>query len=170
MNIETERLVLEPVAPADRPAVHEMFTEPGVRRIIFDDVILAPEQTAEIIGKSVSLFEASRFGLWLARTKASMPQSARALVGFGGLWYFRDPPELELLYGVRDAQLKRGYGREIARALVGHAAGTLGMPELRASTHPSHADSRRVLDDLGFRFERHAVVGGLDTVFYTKRL
>jgi ribosomal-protein-alanine N-acetyltransferase len=164
MIIGTERLVLMPVAPADQAAVHEMFTEPGVRRIIFDDVILAPEQTAEIIGKSVSLFETSRFGLWLART------NTRALVGFGGLWFFRDPPELELLYGVRDAHLKRGYGREIARAIVSYAADTLAMSELCASTHPSHVDSRRVLEDLGFVLERQAVAGGLDTVFYRRSL
>ena len=162
MIIETARLVLEPVAPADQAVVHEMFTEPGVRRIIFDDAILAPEQTAEIIAKSETLFAESRFGLWLARA------SATELVGFGGLWYFRDPPELELLYGVRDGQLKRGYGREIARAVVRYAADTLGMAELKASTHPSHADSRRVLDDLGFIFERQAIVAGLDTVFYRK--
>jgi len=90
-------------------------------------------------------------------------------VGFGALWYFRDPPELELLYGVSDTHVKRGYGREIARAIVAYGFDTLQMPEIRASTDPAHGDSRRLLDDLGFTFERQAVVGGLDTVFYFKR-
>jgi ribosomal-protein-alanine N-acetyltransferase len=161
MTIVTARLVLEPVAPADQAALHEVFTEPGVRRVIFDDVVIPLAQTTEIIARSVHLFGASRFGLWLAR-------ASDQLVGFGGLWYFREPPELELLYGVRDAQVKRGYGREIARAIVEYAVQTLGFTEVRASTHPAHADSRRVLDDLGFTFERQANVGGLDTVFYKK--
>lgn len=166
MTLDSERLVLQPVAPADHARLHAMFTEPGVRRMIFDDTIIPPEQTAAIIAQSEELFATRRFGLWAARLKHE-PAALVTLVGFGGLWYFRDPPELELLYGVGDAYVKRGYGREIARAVVRYGFDGLGMQEIRASTHPAHLDSRRVLDDLGFTFERQAVVSGLDTVFYT---
>ena len=165
MIIATERLALRPVAPDDHAELHALFTQPGVRRVIFDAETIPAEQTTEIIDKSRALFTERGFGLWVARVT-----DGNVMVGFGGLWYFRDPPELELLYGIGDAFGKRGYGREIARAIVDHAFASLGMRELRASTHPSHGDSRRVLEALGFVCERRATVGGLDTVFYTKTL
>lgn len=138
-----------------------MFTQPGVRRFVFDDQAIAAERTAEIIAKSGTLFATERFGLWLAET-AIEP----TLVGFGAFWYFRDPPELELLYGVADAYTGQGFGREIARAIVSYGFDILTMPLIRASTDADHARSRRLLVDLGFRLERQAIVNDLDTVFY----
>ena len=168
MNIDTARLVLRPVAPEDQAELHALFTQPGVRRFVFDDQILPSDSIADIIGKSEELFRTQRFGLWLARLKSD-PATAPDSIGFGAFWYFRDPPELELLYGVADAQVQQGYGREIARAVVAYGFTTLAMAEVRASTDASHAASRRLLDALGFAFERQEVVGGLDTTFYTLR-
>lgn len=132
-----------------------------MRRFVFDDVILTEMRTAALVEQSVALFAERGFGLWMARSHQD-----DALVGFGGLWYFRDPPELELLYGVADESTGRGYGREIAGALVGDAHGRLGMTAVRASTDEGHTQSRRLLDDLGFRLERAAVVEGRATAFY----
>ena len=168
MTLASERLVLRPVAPTDHAALHGMFVQPGVRRIVFDDQVIPPEQTAGFIATSQRLFETERVGLWTAQLKPGLGGDDVSLVGFGGLWYFRDPPELELLYGVGDNQTKRGYGREIARTITDYGFKVLGMREIRASTHPAHHNSRRVLDDLGFVVERESVVDGIDTVFYRK--
>jgi RimJ/RimL family protein N-acetyltransferase len=168
VTLDTDRLILCPVAPADHARLHALFTQPGVRRVIFDDEIIPSDRTVDIIRTSEACFTKERFGLWLARLKPFTAEDV-APIGFGALWYFRDPPELELLYGVGDSHVKRGYGREIARAIVQYGFSTLHMPEIRASTDPAYTDSRRLLDDLGFTFERQAVVHGLDTVFYSRR-
>jgi ribosomal-protein-alanine N-acetyltransferase len=161
--IHTGRLRLRPVVPADQPALHALFTQPGVRRFLFDDEVLSTERTEEIIRTSQELFARENRGLWIAQ----LPQDGTA-VGFGALWYFRDPPELELLYGVGDDYVKQGYGREIARAVVDYGFGVLRMPSIRASTDAGHTDSQRLLDDLQFTLERRATVAGLDTVFYVR--
>jgi len=168
MILETARLVLRPVRPQDHAGLQAIFTQPGVRRYVFDDEVITAEQTTEIICTSGDLFRTQQFGLWLAR-RQSEPVASEDPVGFGALWYFREPPELELLYGVADAELKQGYGHEIARAVVNHGFATLRMPEIRASTDAAHAASRRLLDALGFTFERQAIVGKLDTAFYSLR-
>ena len=146
----------------DQSTLHALFTQPGVRQFLFDDEIIPPEKTAEIIETSRGLFEERGYGLWLARHGA-------AAVGFGGFWHFRDPPERELLYGVADDRAGQGYGREIARAIVQYGVAALQMHEVRASTDAAHAASRRLLEEIGFRFERQAMVGALDTVFYVLR-
>lgn len=161
-RIRAGRLLLRPVSPADQATLHALFTLPGVRQFIFDDRVIPPEQTADIIRTSEDLFATQGVGLWLAEAGA-------VAIGFGGFWYFRDPPELELLYGVGDRHVKQGYGREIAAAVIDDGFNTLQMTEIRASTDAVHAVSRRLLEDLGFRFERQAIVGELDTVFYAKR-
>ena len=89
------------------------------------------------------------------------------LIGFGAFWYFRDPPELELLYGVADEHAGAGFGREIAHAITEYGFTALEMTTIRASTDEAHGRSRRLLETLGFEFERRAVIDGLDTVFYS---
>ena len=140
--------------------MHAVFTQPGVRRYIFDDAVLEREQTAQLIARSLALFAERQFGLWLARTAAD------ELMGFGALWFFRDPPELELLYGVADAAVGRGFGREIAQAVLAYGFDVLHMPVIRASMDAGHDRSIRLAGDLGFVFERRARVAGLDTVYY----
>jgi ribosomal-protein-alanine N-acetyltransferase len=168
MTLETPRLVLRPVRPQDHAMLHALFTQPGVRRFVFDDEIVTLEQVTEIIRTSGDLFRTQQFGLWLAR-RVSGSAAGEDPIGFGALWYFRDPPELELLYGVTDAELKQGYGREIARGVIDYGFAALHMSEIRASTDAAHLASRRLLAALGFSFERQAMVAGLDTAFYSLR-
>jgi ribosomal-protein-alanine N-acetyltransferase len=137
-----------------------------VRRFIFDGQTVPRARTQEIAERSVALFARHGFGLWLAR-EAAAPASA-AIVGFGAFWHFRDPPELELLYGVADDKVGRGYGVEIADAIVSHGFDVLHMPVIRASTDAANVPSQRVLDRLGFALERRGTVGGLDTLFYSR--
>jgi RimJ/RimL family protein N-acetyltransferase len=54
-------------------------------------------------------------------------------------------------------------------SIVRYAFETLALPDVRASTHPLHIDSRRVLEALGFVCERQAVAAGIDTVFFIQR-
>ncbi len=39
------RPVLRPVEPSDAEALHVLFTEPGVRQYLFDDILLTREET-----------------------------------------------------------------------------------------------------------------------------
>jgi len=89
-----------------------------------------------------------------------------ALIGFGGFWHFRDPPQLELLYGVAESVWNRNYATEIAQAVIAYGVTMLGMRTIHASTDAANAASVRVLEKLGFRFVRGASIAGLDTVFY----
>ena len=166
-SLVTARLLLRPVTESDRETLHAMFTQPGVRRFIFDNDVIEAEQTASIVTTSVELFRTSGHGLWIANS-AERDASTDA-IGFGGFWHFREPPELELLYGVSDGYLKRGFGREIAHAIVRYGFDVLGMETIRASTDAVHVGSRRLLTDVGFVFEREDVVSGLPTAFFLCR-
>ena len=153
---------MRPVAAHDAPELHALWTASGVRRFLWDGEIIPHARTVEAIATSGRLFGERRYGLWIARCV-----DTHHLVGFAGLWPFRDPLEIELLYGTAESSWGRGYASEISGAVVDYCFTALDI--LAASTDAANAASIRVLDKLGFRPTRRAEVGGLDTVFFELR-
>jgi [ribosomal protein S5]-alanine N-acetyltransferase len=95
IQLTTARCVLRPLRAADGPDLPRLWSSAGVRRYLWDDEIIPVSQTADVIDRSERLFDEHDYEIWGAWSTASP-----MLVGFTGLWLFRDPPELELLYGV----------------------------------------------------------------------
>ena len=158
------RLSLRPLGHEDLEVSHSIWTSAGVRRFLFDDEVMAISRAREMLATNTRLFAECGFGLW----GASMHGDSR-LIGFGGFWYFREPPELELVYGVVEDKWGRGYGTELAAGVVAHGFHVLGMASIRASTDADNEASHRVLEKLGFRLIRRGTVGTLDTLFYELR-
>lgn len=163
LQLTTARCDLRPLSVGDAVELHELWTTSGVRRFLWDDEIIPPSRTAEAIATSDALFQVHRFGLWSVRRKV-----APALVGFAGIWPFRDPPEFELLYGVAEPAWGQGLAAEASVAVVEYCFSTLGHTAIRASTDAANVASVRVLDKLGFARVRRDTVGGLDTIFFER--
>lgn len=163
-ELRTPRLHLRPLNASDSSALHGLWTHPDVRRYLWDDVVIPPEQTAAIIAESERLFATEGYGLWGAR----LPEEP-GLVGFGGFWYFRDPPELELLFGIAAPRWGQGLATELAARILRFGLDRVGLTEVRASTDAPNAASVRVLEKLGFVQGRRATVAGLDTLFFCFR-
>ena len=159
----TPRCELRPVQASDTAELHALWITPGVRRFLWDDEIIALEHAAEVVATSAELFARHGFGLWAVRRTGTT-----AIQGFAGIWPFRDPPEFELLFGVAEPLWGQGYAAEAARAVLAYCSAVLDMPVVRASTDAANVASRRVLDKLGFRTTRRAMVGGLDTMFFER--
>lgn len=143
-GLRTARLHLRPLREPDVDALHALWTQPSLRRFLWDDRRLTREQTRDAVAQSAWWFEQQGYGLWAAH------DGEGALVGFCGYGFFRDEHELELLYGVDEQQWMRGYAREMAQALVAYGFDTLGLGEIRASTDAPNLGSQRVLRRLGF--------------------
>ena len=163
-KLTTPRCVLHPITPDDAEQLHELWSSPGVRRFLWDDEIIPLARTRAAIEQSQRMFEEHSFGLWGAWSSASSN-----LIGFGGVWAFREPPDLELLYGVTERLWGQGYAAEVAQAVLTYCFDSLHMPVVRASTDVANTASVRVLEKLGFRCVRRDTTGGLPTVFYKLR-
>lgn len=163
LTLRTKRLRLRPLVPSDSVPLHELWTSRGVRQFLWDGEVIPSEQTLEVMHKNIELFEERGFGIW-----GAWNNDWSLLVGFGGFWYFRDPPDLELLFGVREELWGRGFATEIGEAVVNVAVDRLRWKRMQASTDAGNVASRHVLAKLGFRFMRRAVVGTLDTMFYER--
>jgi RimJ/RimL family protein N-acetyltransferase len=164
MELTTARAVMRPVAPEDAPELHALWTSAGVRRFLWDDQTIPLARTHDAIAQSARLFRDRRYGLWGARTA-----DLHRLLGFAGLWPFRDPPEIELLYGIGEPFWGQGCAGEIARAVIAYCFDVLDMAAIAASTDVANAASVRVLEKLAFHLTARNTVGGLDTLFFELR-
>jgi ribosomal-protein-alanine N-acetyltransferase len=161
MNIETPRLHLRPCAPADVDDLHRLFTEPGVRKYLWDDAVIPREGAAEVVATSAASFAAHGYGLWVAALKGSP-----AIAGFCGFWRFHDPPQLELLYGLATGHWHNGLATEAASAMIDFGFTTLAFDRIVASTDAANSASVRVMERAGMTFWKREITNGLDTMYY----
>ena len=159
--ITTDRLRLRPLSLADLEAVHALWTEPGVRRFLFDDQVISREQAAGEIDGSAARFSTTGCGLWGVRLRGEP-----GLIGFCGYRPFHDPPQLQLLYGLHPDHWSKGLATEAARAMIRLGFEQLGLDVVVACADAPNAASLRVLAKAGMIFDRREDVSGLDTVFY----
>ncbi len=160
-EIISERMSLRPIEVDRAEALHSLWTDERVRRFLWDGEEIPFERTRAIIEKSLKLFEESGFGIW-----GVYERSSEELLGFAGYWPFRTPPSIELLFGVASEHWNRGIATESSRCVIRYAFEELGFLSVEASTDLANTASVRVLERLGFLFQRQELIDGLDTVFY----
>jgi NAD-dependent deacetylase len=160
--LETARLRLHPVLPRDTGAIHRIWTDPDVRRFLWDDVVIAPETASEVTKASAADFAARRFGLWTIRRRGDEP----AIAGFCGLRSEGIGTGPELLFGLLPGFWGQGLAREAAQAVLAYGFGALDLPRIVAATDAPNERSARTLAALGMTLERRGDHHGLDTLFY----
>jgi [ribosomal protein S5]-alanine N-acetyltransferase len=142
-RLETAKLLLEPLTPADYPWVIGMYADAEVMRYIGN----GPRSEQESREKLDWLLEqAGRlgFGYWVVRDRRT-----REPLG-GAMLMVRAPgAKVELGFALARVAWGRGIATEAARELVRHAFETLDVPELEAFTHPDNAPSGAVLRKAG---------------------
>jgi len=159
--LSTERLVLRPVTGDDHPALLAHWTEPDVRRYLFDGAPLSSAEVAETIEESIGDFAAHGYGIWLIELGSgtgSGPSPGPGLVGTAGLRPLEESG-LEIFYSLAPGAWGHGYATEAARAVVEYALGPLGLPEVLAEVDEGNAASVAVVKRLGMT--PYAVVPGV---------
>ena len=101
-TLVTARLDLVPGTLADVPALWELWTDPDVRRWLWDDQVIPLERARALVADGVATARASGLGLWTVRRRG-----AGEIVGFCGLLP-NTAGEAELLYGLAPACWGRG--------------------------------------------------------------
>ena len=139
----TERLLLRPVTASDYAALQAHWAAPDVRRFLFDGAMLSPAEIREAIEDSTRDFTAAGYGLWLIQE-----QDRTDLTGAAGLRPL-DDLGLEIFYSLAPAFWGKGYATEAARAVVEHALGPLGLPEVLAEVDAGNTASVAVVERLG---------------------
>jgi RimJ/RimL family protein N-acetyltransferase/uncharacterized protein YndB with AHSA1/START domain len=145
-ELRGRRLVLRPVGPGDGPALQRHWSEPEVRRHLWDGRVVSPGQVREAIAVSARLFDDHGTGLWTIEAV-----EATGLIGCAGFWHFHEPPELELLISLSPRLWGGGFAHEAAALLLDYVFDELGWAAVQASADAPNARSLQLMRRLGMR-------------------
>jgi [ribosomal protein S5]-alanine N-acetyltransferase len=141
--LHTERLILRPVTADDHAVLRAHWAAPDIRRFLFDGATLPVAEITEVIQDSTRDFGRVGYGLWLIHEKDDTD-----LVGTAGLRPLEDLG-LEIFYSLAPGSWGKGYATEAARAVLDHALGALGLPEVLAEVDEGNTASIAVIERLG---------------------
>ena len=65
--LETRRLTLRPFGVEDLDALHAIWTDPDVRRYLWDDLIISRERAAETLADAIATAAKDGIGYWTLR-------------------------------------------------------------------------------------------------------
>lgn len=148
--IQTERLKIRELNLADAVFTLELLNEPAFHRYIGDRGIrdLAGAEKYLREGPMAS-YARHGFGLWLvARRDDGLP------LGICGMLQRDYLPHPDLGFAFLKRYTGRGYAFESSAAVLAHARSTLNRDPILALTAPENPPSVRLLEKLGFRFDR----------------
>ncbi|MDX6445714.1 MAG: hypothetical protein QOH71_2788 [Blastocatellia bacterium] len=150
MILETDRLQLRMLTTDDAEFVLRLLNEPSFIQNIGDREVRTVDQARDYILKGpIASYEKFGFGLWLVETK-----SAAVPIGICGLLKREVLDDVDIGYALLHEFCSQGYAFESASAVMSYASKTLGLNRVVAVTNPDNQSSIRLLEKLGFEFER----------------
>jgi ribosomal-protein-alanine N-acetyltransferase len=159
--IETPRMRGVRIGPEHHAALLSLVGDPRVGATL-GGAATADEVTATI-EREVERWDRDGLGYWLFRSRETGEVVAR-----GGLSraHVGGRDEVEVGWAVMPAFWGQGYATELGAAAVELAFGPLGLDSVVAYTLPDNLPSRRVMEKLGFSYEREVVHADLPHALY----
>ena len=148
--IETERLVLRWLSIADAAFIFELVNEPSWLKYIGDKGVKTLQDAEDYIRKGpIEMYERLGFGLYLVEIKKSGEQ-----IGICGLIKREALEDVDLGFAFLPKFWGKCYAFESASAATSYGRNVLGLPRIAAITSQDNRPSEKLLEKLGFRFER----------------
>ena len=148
--LDTDRLALRELNPQDAAFILELVNEPAWLQYIGDRGIRTLEAARDYLLKGpIAMYARHGFGLWLVELR-----DGQTPVGICGLIKRDALDDIDLGLAFLASYRRKGYAYEAARTTMLYARSVLGVRRLAAITSLDNEGSRRLLEKLGFIFER----------------
>lgn len=148
--LQTARLILREMTAEDAEFILELLNQPSFLRFVGDKGVRTVADAAAYIESGPrTTYRRHGYGLNLV-----LLRETGAAMGICGLvnrdWL--DAPDIG--FSLLPAYWSRGYAAEAASAVLEEAASIYRLPRILAITNPDNLDSIRLLERLGFAFDR----------------
>jgi RimJ/RimL family protein N-acetyltransferase len=160
-EIETARLYLRPVVMNDLDAMYRIWTEPEVKRYLWDDQTIPKDKAEEALRTSIQSFEVRGYGLW-----AMVYKQTHELIGFCGFRLSEALSEVELLYSIASNWRGAGLTTEAAQAVLQWGFEQAKFERIVATANPENEASWRVLEKLRMRREKTMRMNDEEVFYY----
>lgn len=148
--IETERLQLREFTLADAPYMLRQLNEPSFIENIADRGVRSLQQAeAYLQNGALASYENAGFGFWAVTEKISSQ-----IIGMCGLVKRNNLEHVDLGYAFLPEFFGYGYAFEATQACLQAAKNKFHMQELLAIVNAENVPSRKLLEKLGFQFQR----------------
>ncbi|MDT4897201.1 MAG: hypothetical protein QOH25_2278 [Acidobacteriota bacterium] len=157
--LETERLILRRLTVEDSEFILELLNDPSWLRFIGDRGVRTLDAARDYILRSlVTMYERLGFGLYLTELKGEgIP------IGICGLIKRDSLEDVDLGFAFLPEFRGKGYAYESALAVMAYGKRAFGLNRLAAITSPDNYGSAKLLEKLGFNFERMIRLPGNST-------
>ena len=148
--VTTDRMRGERLGPGHQAAMEPLLADPRVAATMGG--VRTPEQIAAQLALAAAGWERDGFGYWMffdAATGEPVARGGLSRTEFGGR------PEVEVGWIVTPERWGEGLATELGAAALAAASG-IGLHDIVAFTLPHNAASRRVMEKLGFTYEKTA--------------
>ena len=148
--LETDRLILRWLSVDDAEFILRLLNEPSFVRFIGDKGVRSIDAARDYILRGpVNSYERFGFGLYLTELKDDgVP------IGICGLLKRESLKDVDIGFAFLPQFWKKGYAFESASAVMTYGRKVVGLNRIVAITSPENAESIKVLEKLGLRFER----------------
>ena len=147
--IETNRLTLRQLTPDDAEFILKLFNEPSWLRFIGDKGVKTVEDARSyILNGPVEMYSRLGFGLYLVELKEGLS------IGMCGLIKRDALEDVDIGFAFLPEYWGKGYAYEAADAVMSYAASVLNLKRIVAITSVDNDSSAKLLEKLGFSFER----------------
>ncbi|RPH44996.1 MAG: N-acetyltransferase [Lysobacterales bacterium] len=147
--LETERLTLRHATTADDQFIFELVNDPAFIRNIGDrGVRTLADAERYVLDGPIASYEKYGFGMYVVQLSES--GTPIGLCGFVKRDWL---PDVDIGFAFLPQCRSQGYARESASAVRRYGHEVLGLTRIVAIVSPENADSIRLLQKIGLRFE-----------------
>jgi ribosomal-protein-alanine N-acetyltransferase len=147
--LETERLTLRHATTADDRFIFELVNDPAFIRNIGDrGVRTLADAERYVLDGPIASYEKFGFGMYVVEVRDS--GTPIGLCGFVKRDWL---PDVDIGFAFLPQYRSQGYARESASAVRRYGHEVLGLTRIVAIVSPENADSIRLLEKIGLRFE-----------------
>lgn len=148
--LETERLVLRRLTLDDAEFILSLLNEPSFLQYIGDKKVRNTAGARQyLLNGPIASYEQNGFGLYLVELKE--PQTP---TGMCGLLKREELADVDIGFAFVPDFWGQGFASEAAKAVMNYARQTLKLKRIVAITNPDNESSIKLLERLGFSFER----------------
>lgn len=158
--IETERFFLRELTPDDAPMFYALNLDPEVTRYTGDSAFFSIAEAMDFL-ENYKDYELHGFGRWAIVSKES-----KKSWGWCGLKR-RANGEVDMGYRIFQEKWGRGCASECGNACLDYAFNTLKLEELIAEAVVENTASFKVMERIGFKYNRNGEDHGYKTKIYT---
>jgi RimJ/RimL family protein N-acetyltransferase len=148
--LETERLSLRPISVDDAEFIRALLNEPSFLRYIGDKKVRSIEDARQyILNGPVASYERHGIGLLLIELRGSQTP-----IGMCGLLKRDELPEPDIGFALMPDFWNKGFAFEAADVVLQDARDRLRLERILAITSLDNDASIKLLERLGFKFDR----------------